>query len=142
SRNSSDEKTNLIVSVKRDGAIGKGEAAPNIRYHETPEMLLTEFNQFNSSRAGEMQSIDELNDYLHEINVSNALRFAIESAFIHLLSSEQRKSNPEFLGIPSPPEVMPTSYSIPIMDTGMIKEFYDSNKLNRFPVIKIKIDHE
>jgi L-alanine-DL-glutamate epimerase-like enolase superfamily enzyme len=142
SRNSSDEKTNLIVSVMNDHSVGKGEAAPNIRYHETPELLLSEFTNFNSPKANQLQSIQELHEYMEEKNLSNALRFAIESAFIHLLSSQQRKSVPEFLSIPSPPDVIPTSYSIPIMDIGMIKEFYDANKLSRFPVIKIKIDHE
>jgi len=36
-RNSSDYKQNIFVQLEKDGIIGIGEAAPNIRYQETPE---------------------------------------------------------------------------------------------------------
>ena len=37
SRNTSDFKDNVIVKVEKDGVVGYGEAAPNVRYNETPE---------------------------------------------------------------------------------------------------------
>jgi len=37
SRNSSDFKNNVFVYLEKDGLTGIGEAAPNIRYDETPE---------------------------------------------------------------------------------------------------------
>jgi L-alanine-DL-glutamate epimerase-like enolase superfamily enzyme len=37
SRNSSDFKQNVFVTVEKDGIRGIGEAAPNVRYGETPE---------------------------------------------------------------------------------------------------------
>lgn len=37
SRNSSDVKNNVFVKYNRNGVFGIGEAAPNIRYNETPE---------------------------------------------------------------------------------------------------------
>ncbi len=40
SRNSSDFKDNVFVHIERDGLHGWGEAAPNIRYGETPEQTL------------------------------------------------------------------------------------------------------
>jgi len=36
-RGSSDEKHNVFLRIEKDGFIGWGEAAPNIRYSETPE---------------------------------------------------------------------------------------------------------
>lgn len=36
-RGSSDFKENIIVLVEKDGIVGYGEAAPNVRYDETPE---------------------------------------------------------------------------------------------------------
>ncbi len=40
SRNSSDVKHNVFVKYTRDGVFGIGEAAPNVRYHETPESTI------------------------------------------------------------------------------------------------------
>jgi len=40
SRNSSNFKNNVIVYLEKDGITGIGEAAPNIRYDETPESTI------------------------------------------------------------------------------------------------------
>lgn len=40
SRNSADVKNNVFVRYTRDGVFGIGEAAPNIRYNETPESTI------------------------------------------------------------------------------------------------------
>ena len=40
SRNSSDFKENVFVRIERDGVQGWGEAAPNVRYGETPAQTL------------------------------------------------------------------------------------------------------
>ena len=37
SRNSSDFKDNVFVRVERDGVVGWGEAAPNVRYGQSAE---------------------------------------------------------------------------------------------------------
>jgi len=39
-RNSSDVKHNVFVKITKDGVFGIGEAAPNIRYDETPESTI------------------------------------------------------------------------------------------------------
>jgi len=36
-RSSSDEKHNVFIKIQKDGVTGWGEAAPNIRYNETPQ---------------------------------------------------------------------------------------------------------
>ncbi|RKY54577.1 MAG: dipeptide epimerase [Candidatus Neomarinimicrobiota bacterium] len=40
SRNSSNYKDNIFVFLEKDGIVGVGEAAPNIRYNETPESTI------------------------------------------------------------------------------------------------------
>jgi len=40
SRNSSDVKNNVFVYLEKDGVTGIGEAAPNVRYDETPESTI------------------------------------------------------------------------------------------------------
>ncbi|MBN1360485.1 MAG: dipeptide epimerase [Sedimentisphaerales bacterium] len=40
-RNSSDFKDNVFVHIERDGIYGWGEAAPNVRYDETPQQTVT-----------------------------------------------------------------------------------------------------
>ncbi len=44
SRNSSDFKQNVFVRIKKDGIIGYGEAAPNVRYGENHELTTQKIN--------------------------------------------------------------------------------------------------
>lgn len=142
SRNASDQKTNLLVKITGDQCIGTGEAAPNIRYNELPEQLITQFENFVSLVPNEINSLDQLEALLKDIPLSNALRFAIESAYIHYASATSGQTVSGLLGIDRPPPSMPTSYSIPVMDIGEMKKFYETNQLSRFSYIKIKIDSE
>src|SRR4051794_10934612 len=83
SRNATDQKTNLIVSVNDGRHSAKGEAAPNIRYDETPEKLKEEFIRFQSIATETDFSHELLLQTIHNLNLSHSLSFAIESAFIH-----------------------------------------------------------
>jgi L-alanine-DL-glutamate epimerase-like enolase superfamily enzyme len=141
SRNSSDEKTNLVVEVSDGDSKGSGEAAPNIRYHESPDKLSAQFESFLLHKPQEIKSVDQLTDYLDRVPVSNALRFAVESAFIHYLAKKNNQSVFELLDVKKP-ESIATSFSIPIMNIGEMKDFYNQNNLERFPFIKVKIDAE
>lgn len=141
SRNASDEKVNLIVKVTDEQFSGSGEAAPNIRYNESADELIRQFDSFLSQKPELINSISQMEDSLNSLEISNALRFAIESAYVHYRSSFEHKTVFDVLKIEKPVSV-PTCYSIPIMDIGGIKDFYVQNNLDRFPYIKIKIDAE
>ncbi len=141
SRNASNSKTNLIVSVGDGMFNGNGEAAPNVRYNETPEQAEKEFHAFLAAHPGEIQSFDELTEFLERIPTSHALRFAIESAYIHFLCAQKKITVPQYLGIKKTVSV-PISFSIPIMEVGKMKEFYKENNLERFRYIKIKVNAE
>ena len=43
SRNTSAAKTNFVLQATQAGASGRGEAAPNVRYGETPALLRAQF---------------------------------------------------------------------------------------------------
>ena len=141
SRNATDEKTNLIVRCANGSYVGKGEAAPNIRYGESPELLLTQFERFANTAPPDFASVDELQAHCHQCEVAYALRFAIESAWYHLRAGGRREQlqrtlNVEFI------DHSATSYTIPIMEPGVVKSFYDNQRLKRFPYIKLKVNRE
>jgi L-Ala-D/L-Glu epimerase len=141
SRNTSDTKTNLFVTVSDGIHSGIGEAAPNVRYNESPTELENQFNVLLKEKIATLSGIDELSALLSKRNLSNALRFAIESAYVHYISKREKKDVYDFLNL-KPPGTILTAYSIPIMDVGKMKSFYTDNKLSRFRFIKIKVNDE
>jgi L-alanine-DL-glutamate epimerase-like enolase superfamily enzyme len=141
SRNASNTKTNLVVKVTDGPYQGIGESAPNIRYQETPDELIAQFDSFLFSRPEAINSLPQLTDHLNRTPMAKALRFAVESAFVHYLASRDHTTVFNILNIEQPSS-MCTSYSIPIMDIGKMNDFYRDNRLSRFPFIKIKIDAE
>jgi len=141
SRNASDSKTNLLVTVGDGHLSGRGEAAPNIRYGETPELAEKEFKNFLALKPESIASPGELTEFLQKVSLSHALRFGIESAYIHYWCKIKNVSVQEYLGIERV-ESAPISFSIPIMETGKMKSFYDENDLQRFRYIKIKVNAE
>lgn len=139
SRNAVDQKTNLIVNVNEKTSSGRGEAAPNIRYQENPELLLNQFDHFLKTVPEEFSSADSLQEFLDDQHMANALRFAIESAWHHLEATKKKISVPQQLQVPDPGTI-DTSYTIPIMDPGVLRNFYNENKLDRFRYLKVKIN--
>jgi L-alanine-DL-glutamate epimerase-like enolase superfamily enzyme len=141
SRNATNQKSNLIVSVSDGRYSGKGEAAPNIRYNESAEKGIEQFSGFIKlfpENPGSIQSVAEI---IQSSGVFNSLAFAIESAWFRLQEQRQQKSFYELTGIEAPEKII-TSYTIPIMETGLLKKFYEENNLKRFPFIKLKVNHE
>lgn len=138
SRNTSDFKINSIITCSDEHFSGKGEAAPNIRYNETPEVLLNSFDEFLSAGANEIKNANDLSILLHKINAPNALRFGIEQAYIHFLCAQRNESIYDFLKIEKPLKTN-TCYTLPIMEPSSIIKFFSENNLNRFAYLKIKI---
>lgn len=141
SRNATNQKTNLIVSVSDGRYSGKGEAAPNIRYNESAEKGIEQFSGFTKmfpEKPGDIQSVASI---IQSSGVFNSLAFAIESAWFRLEEQRQQKSFYHLTGIGAPGKII-TSYTIPIMETGLLKKFFEENNLKRFPYIKLKVNHE
>lgn len=141
SRNASDQKTNLIVSCSDGKHTGSGEAAPNIRYHESADAGVKVFNSIKADLDERVIDLPSLDSVLSQSNIFNSLRFAIESAWFHYQSSLKGETVNNLLNIPKVDEVG-ISYTIPIMETGLLKAFYKDNNLTRFPYIKLKVNRE
>ncbi len=141
SRNASDSKTNFIVSVGDSVCEGRGEVAPNVRYSESPEQVENEFRKFLSAKPEVIQSVDQLKEFLSREFFSHSLRFGIESAYIHYWCAQKKITVQELLGI-EPVSSVPISFSIPIMEVGKMKSFYEENNLKRFRFIKIKVNED
>src|SRR5262249_30052625 len=86
SRNASESKTNILVSVSDGMKAGWGEAAPNIRYEETPEKLWGEFQAHVERLPAEPVTLEALGNILDGLPFSKALRFSLESAYLHYLA--------------------------------------------------------
>lgn len=139
SRNSSTHKKNFIISCNFNRFSGIGETAPNIRYQETPEVILQEFDQFVKAGGNQVNDLAELTSLLDQLKLKNALRFGIESAYIHMLCHAEKIPVHDFLGI-QPCLQKTTSYTMPILELDEVEPFYKNNRLERFTMIKLKIN--
>lgn len=135
SRNESLTKTNFIFKIIEDDMVYMGEIAPNIRYHETSEKILRDFDHFQSSYSPSIP----LEKILYESNFSHSFQFAVESAFTHRNSQMNLRSIKDFLHLPEINEVE-TSFSVPIMDESLLGNYL--KQLSRFKFIKIKTNQD
>lgn len=143
SRNASTTKTNLLVDVHDGPWHGRGEAAPNVRYGETPEALQEQFAALQAAGLGQCTSLPELTQLLDAQAPAHALRFALESAWVHLEAARAGRPVWQQLGVPVPsPAGVPTAVSVPIMEPGAVAGFVQQHALHRFPLLKIKVSRD
>jgi len=146
SRNASVAKTNLLASVTDSvgpaAAIGWGEAAPNVRYGETPAGLLAEFEQLRAAGLSRVKSLDELEEFLDAQAPAHALRFALESAYVHWQARRAGVTVGRLLGLPAPAAAVPTAFSLPIMEPGAVAGFVREQGMARFELLKVKVNQE
>jgi L-alanine-DL-glutamate epimerase-like enolase superfamily enzyme len=141
-RNASTTKTNLLIRVqqKAGGLVGWGEAAPNVRYGESPEGLQQEFAKLVANGLSHVASLNELTEFLTQHSVAHALSFALESAYIHWQAASEGRSVASVLGIPEPATAVPTALTLPIMHPGEVAGFIREQRMERFSLLKIKVD--
>lgn len=143
SRNASNEKNNLLALLHIDGKTYAGEAAPNIRYEETIELIETQFLIF--SKAWDISLLQDENRYnalLDEMHLCQSLRFALESAYVHARCDKDNTFFERYTGLALHAGPLATSYTLPIMDPGQIQEFIKTHNLTRFDSLKIKTSKE
>ena len=141
SRNATDQKTNLIVTVGDGTFSGQGEAAPNIRYNESAEEGQRIFPSFQKKVSDSEVNPANIVALCKDLGLFNSLSFAIESAWYRYEEKRSGKSFYELAGIESPGSIH-TSYTIPIVETGELKKFYTDNRLGRFQFIKLKVNSD
>lgn len=132
SRNESLFKNNFILKVSEAGFSAQSEVAPNIRYGETPEIILREFQDFKLMSGGFGERLDA-RAWKH------SLRFALESAYLNLEAQKQNQSLSQMLGLKGPFEIE-TCFSVPIMDIADVESYVQ--KLTRFKSLKIKVNKD
>ena len=140
SRNASITKTNLIVRVAGGGQQGQGEAAPNVRYGEAPELLQAQFATLEAQGLGEVATLTELDDLLAAHPVAHALSFGLEAALVQWLAARAAQPVWQYLGVPAPAPAAPTAFSLPIMAPGEVAAFLNSQNAARFDLLKIKVN--
>ena len=139
SRNSSAYKENLILTCKKDSTIGIGEIAPNVRYQETPENILAHFTDIVYELNQLPFSDREVNHFIQNQAIPNALKFGLNAAFTHAYCQDTKQSLHSYLGIQKPKQVA-SCYTLPIMEMQELMTFYKEHELHRFKQIKIKVN--
>lgn len=141
SRNSSDTKKNFIIKVKNGSLEAFGEVAFNVRYGESREQILEKFEEFKNNAPQEFNGVESLVAYLESTDLPQSLKFGIESSFVHYISNLSGKTVSQLMGTNVISSVK-TSFSIPIMEVGKIESFIKENNLQRFSVLKVKVNRE
>lgn len=139
SRNSSDEKINLFIKVSDNNLDAYGEVAPNIRYGETLENIKEQFSDFQKKYNNDISDLNEFEQFLDSLNLFHSLRFGIESAYIHLICKKQNITPAQYFNLEMPTQIS-TSFSVPIVEISVIKDFI--KELKRFDSLKIKVNSE
>lgn len=139
-RNASSTKTNLLVRLVGGGHRGQGEAAPNVRYAETPERLQAQFATLQAQGLGEVGTLAALDELLTAHPVAHALSFALEAALVQWLAARAGQPVWQLLGVPAPAPAVRTAFSLPIMDPGDVPIFLREQNAARFDLLKIKVN--
>ena len=130
SRNESLFKNNFIITLRELGFITQSEVAPNIRYGETPEIIISEFEEFKTLPGSFLERLDAR-------SWKHSLRFALESVWLNLEAQKKGISLAQHLSLKGPFEVE-TCFSVPIMEVADVKAYVE--KLSRFKSLKIKVN--
>ena len=140
SRNASASKTNLVLHVAGNGHSGTGEAAPNVRYGESPELLQEQFAALQANGLAAVASLVDLDGLLNTSPVAHALSFALEAALVQWLAAQAGQPVWQWLGVPPPAAEVATVFSLPIMAPGAVAEFLREQDARRFKLLKIKVN--
>ncbi len=137
-RNSSDFKDNVFVRIERDGIVGYGEAAPNVRYGEDAATT--------TQRMNEAKAIFQTNDWHHFVNIKTALdktmldqscaKCAMDIALMDWVGKKLNAPLYRLFGLDKS-QTPRTSFSIGIDTPEVIKQ--KIKEAEAYPLLKIKV---
>lgn len=140
-RNSSRIKQNVFVEWHKDGIVGVGEAAPNIRYGEDAETTRQKIH-----RAADALDRQDLSCYVQvkaiidqQIVGQNCARASLDIALMDWAAKRLNVPLYRLLGL-NPDAAPLTSYSIGIDDIETIKA--KIHQAADYPILKIKVGSE
>ena len=138
SRNSSDFKDNVFVKIEKDGVVGYGEAAPNVRYGED--------HQKTTERINAVTDLFEKNDLWHFVDLKedifaritdqNCARCALDIAIMDWIGKQLNVPLYKLWGL-NKEKTPRTSYSIGIDTIDVIKR--KVRAAEKYPLLKIKV---
>lgn len=140
-RNSSNFKNNVFVRVEKDRICGIGEAAPNIRYNESPESTVETikktmplFKKYN------LWHFVDLGNAIKEVTEEQtAAKAALDIAIMDWVAKKLEIPLYQYLGLDKS-KVPITSFSIGIDDPEVIKQ--KILEAEPYPILKIKVGNE
>lgn len=139
SRSAKREMQTFIVKVNDGDFEGMGEVSFSAHYGETRELIIKSFDHFKSNINPLINSVEDLIVFLRSEEYPTSFRFGVESAFIQYLSLLSETPVHELLNTREVKSIN-TSFSVPIMEVGKVKEFIEHHNLNRFKSLKVKVD--
>jgi L-alanine-DL-glutamate epimerase-like enolase superfamily enzyme len=141
SRNSSSFKENVFVEIEKDSVVGYGEAAPNVRYGETPEMTEKTINKVSEVLLKQdLFKYSQVKEMLDELIVGqNCAKAALDMAVMDWVAKSLNTPLYKMLGL-DPDKTPVTSYTIGIDEPDMIKTKV-SQALD-YPILKIKVGNQ
>ena len=138
SRNSSNFKNNVFVKLEKDGIVGYGEAAPNVRYGENSELT--------TKRIHEAESIFQSADFFHYVDIKQKLdqtildqscaKTALDIALMDWVGKAFNVPLYKLWGL-NPEEAPVTSFSIGIDTPEVIRQ--KIREAAPYPILKIKV---
>lgn len=141
SRNSSDFKDNVFVRVERDGVVGWGEAAPNVRYGQTAEQTQADLEKVRSLvEAGDwFQYVDLRTQWERALPEQVCAHAALDMAILDWVGGRLKTPLYRLLGLDAGKAPV-TTFSIGIDTPEVIKQKVEEAK--DFPVLKIKVGRD
>lgn len=140
-RNSSESKENVIVTLEKDGILGWGEAAPNVRYKEDADSTIREIESFNL-KVGAFDPMlyreakVEIDKFISHQNCAKA---AMDIAILDWVGKKINVPLYKFFGL-NPQAAPLSSFSIG-MDS--LEKMQQNVKENKFmPIYKIKLGQQ
>lgn len=138
SRNSSDFKDNVFVKLQRDGIIGYGEAAPNVRYGENAELTLQRIAEVKDSFSKyDLFHYMDIKDFLDQkITDQSCAKAALDIALMDWIGKALKVPLYKLWGLNTAHSPL-TSFSIGIDTPEVLRE--KVKEAESFPILKIKV---
>ncbi len=140
-RNSSDIKPNMIVKLEKDGIVGYGEAAPNVRYDETPESTVALMEKAKPLfEKADPWNFVELGWAIQTLEKGQtAGKAALDTALLDWITKSLGVPLYKYFGLNKEKTPL-TSFSIGIDTPEVVKQ--KVIEAEHYPVLKIKVGRE
>ena len=138
SRNSSDYKNNVFVRIEKDGIVGLGEAAPNVRYGENAEKTTERINHMKPvlEKIDLWHFVDMKDEIFSGITDQNCARCALDIAIMDWIGKSLNVPLYKMWGLDKSKTPV-TSFSIGIDTIDVIKRKVKAAE--KYPRLKIKV---